>query len=188
VFPVISPKEQYEQAIAVGVVFSPSLLMVFPFAQQYWAPIAASVAMLWLVTLGGYLAYRKAVPASPSFWLWQSSLFLLQSLALLASASLLSLEGGGAVAAGFVVAVYALVFVLGWRALLRPRNPGRHTNTRLVGAFGAFGASSSGLLVAALGPGFIQSLVVTAHLFLAICTSALAARSIYELLVTQRSA
>jgi hypothetical protein len=180
---------QFEEAVVVGAVFSPSLLTALPFLPYAGASIAviACLAVLLVFTLVGYLTYRNQVQASSSFHRWRVSLLLLLALALLLSMTALSFELSFVVGTG-AVSLFLLLAAGAWKKMPRDRTQGYEGNQGIAGAAASLGAASAGILSLVFGSTFIHAVAITLHFSLALIAAILLVRALHEARVHQNAA
>jgi hypothetical protein len=189
--PPDSPRVQFEEAVAVGGVFSPALLTALPFISSVGASIAiaALLAVLLVSTLIGYFAYRKQVPAGSSFHLWRISLLLLLALAMLSVTAVLACGLGGSLAGVSVIALFLLLAAAAWRKMPRNRSQGEYKGSQTVAsAAGVLGAVGAGVLAAVFGSALIHAVVATLHLSLAVIATVMLIRAVQEARASQNAA
>jgi hypothetical protein len=181
---------QFEEAVAVGAVFSPALLTALPFLSSAGVSIAvvALLAVLLALTLIGYLTYRKQVEASRAFHRWRISLLVLLDTAFLLAVAALAFELGGFIAGISAISLFLLLAATAWKKMPRSRAHGYTGNPAIAGAAGGLGAVSAGVLSLAFGSAFFHAVVATLHFSLAVIATILLIRASQEARAGQNAA
>lgn len=181
---------QFEEAVAVGGVFSPALLTALPFLSSAEARIAIAtlLAVLLASTIVGYFVYRRQIHVSRSFQWWRTSLLLLLASALLSAMVALASELGGSLAGVGTVVCFLLLAAAAWKKMPQSPADAYEGGRTIAGVAGGLGAASAGVLSLAFGPSFVHAVVVALHFSLGLIATILLIRASREARASQTAA
>jgi hypothetical protein len=180
----VADRTHYEEAVATGVVFSPSVLLSIPFTNTDAHRVAMGIAaaLLLAVTAAGALWFRSGASNRTSLLLWKLNLCWLLAAVLLASSTAAALRVGGHwVTLGVAATISGL---LGWAFLtgrLARQASQTEANPRIVGLASAAGAGLGAPLMLLAGHSFIAALVIGLQLILAVISAMIALLTASEL-------
>jgi K+ transporter len=173
----VANRRHYEDAVVLGAVFSPAVLLAFPFMTSSPHQVANGIAavLLLMVTAIGALWFRGEKTDRRSLLHWKLLLCLLLATALLVS----SVAVAAAIGGHWVIlgAAAALAALLAWafhtgRLARQAKQAG--ANPRILGIASAAGAALGAPLLFLGGQSFMAALLASLQLLLS-AISAMAA-------------
>lgn len=168
----MSDRKHYEEAVVLGIVFSPTLLLAIPFVESssHVLITIVGVSMLLVLTLSGAIWFRRRLGATRSIRRWH---FVVASLLCCAfSLSAVSLAGriAGVLAALLMVSVLLIMLVGAWRmSSVRNASTERASvDDQAIARFAAIGATIGSALLAYFGGASVAVVIGILHLILAV--------------------